>query len=52
MEGPAQTANYMIAGYAVIFCIILTYIANLWLRWRKLRREQQRLEELLGDKKD
>ena len=47
MEGPAQTLNYMIAGYAAIFAIILAYCTSLWLRWRKLRREQQHLEEML-----
>jgi hypothetical protein len=47
MEGPAQTLNYMIAGYAVIFSLMAAYAASLWIRWRKLKREQQELQDLL-----
>ena len=46
MEGPAQTLNYMIAGYVVIFGIITGYIASLVLRWRKLNREHENLQDL------
>ena len=49
MDGPAQTLNYMIAGYTVIFGISLAYVASLVLRWRKLQREQQSLSEILDE---
>jgi hypothetical protein len=49
MDGPAQTLNYMIAGYAVIFGISLAYVASLVIRWRRLQREQQSLSEILEE---
>jgi cytochrome bd-type quinol oxidase subunit 2 len=42
-----DTLNYMIAGYAVIFIILAGYVASLWLRFRKRRREIALLEEAL-----
>ena len=44
MEGPADTLNYMIAGYAVIFGVMFIYIASLVIRWRNLRQDEQLLE--------
>ena len=44
MDAPANTLNYMIAGYAVIFSIILLYLGSLWLRWRRTRQELELLE--------
>ncbi len=46
MNGPAQTLNYMIAGYTVIFGVMIAYIASLIIRWQRLRREQSYLEDL------
>ncbi len=46
MEGPADTLSYMIAGYAVIFGIMLVYLASLVIRWRNLRQDEELLEEL------
>ncbi len=46
MEGPAQTLNYMIAGYAVIFGVMGGYVISLIVRWQRLRKEQAYLEEL------
>lgn len=52
MDGPADTLNYMIAGYAVIFTLILGYAASLWLRWKRLRREEREFEEMVGSGTD
>ena len=49
MDGPANTLTYMIAGYAVILGTLLTYILNLFLRWRKLKSEESNLKELLEE---
>jgi len=40
----------MIAGYSVIFGIMAVYITSLILRWRNLKRELQRLEEMREEK--
>ncbi len=45
-EGPAQTTNYMIFGYAVIFGVLLIYIISLYLRQRNLERDLELMEEL------
>ncbi len=49
MNEPAQTLNYMIAGYAMIFSIMLGYAASIWVRWKRLRREERELEEITGE---
>jgi len=46
MEGTANTLNYMIAGYAVIFGITLIYLGSLAIRWRNLRQEEDILNQL------
>jgi hypothetical protein len=46
MEGPANTVNYMIAGYVVIFGSVLSYLASLVLRHRSLRHDQALLKDL------
>jgi hypothetical protein len=45
-QGPAQTTNYMIAGYTVIFGVILFYVLSLYLRNRNLKRDLDTLQEL------
>jgi TRAP-type C4-dicarboxylate transport system permease small subunit len=45
-DQPAQTLNYMIAGYAVIFSFMLIYLASLIVRWRNARQDLQTLEDL------
>jgi len=47
-EAPADTTLYMIAGYAVIFGVMLIYIASIYLRNRNLSQDKALLEEL-GD---
>lgn len=49
MDGPANTMVYMIAGYAVIFTVLLVYLISMFVRWRNLRQEEEILREI--DKK-
>ena len=44
--GPADTLNYMIAGYAVILGTIGLYIVNITLRFRSLRQDEALLDEI------
>jgi hypothetical protein len=46
MEAPADTLGYMIAGYVVIFTVMLAYLASLVIRRRNLRADEAALEEL------
>ncbi len=46
MEGPADTLTYMIAGFAVIFGIMLIYLVSLISRWNNLRKDADLLKEL------
>jgi CcmD family protein len=43
---PADTVNYMIAGYTVIFGVILVYLVSLALRQRNYKRDEEMLEDL------
>lgn len=45
-EGPAQTTNYMIMGYAVIFGLMLIYVLSLYIRQRNLKQDLELMEEL------
>jgi len=49
-QGPANTVNYMIAGYAVIFSVILIYLVSLVIRNRNLKQDLEVLEDV--DQKD
>jgi CcmD family protein len=46
LQAPAQTSNYMIAGYAVIFSVMLLYVISLIVRRRNLEQDVQVLETL------
>jgi hypothetical protein len=46
MEGPANTLNFMLAGYGVIFGVMIIYLASLVIRWRNLRQDEQILEQV------
>jgi hypothetical protein len=48
-EGPAETTGFMIAGYAVIFGVMLLYVISLYIRRRNLIRDLEVLEELSDD---
>ncbi len=45
-QAPAETTNYMIAGYAVIFSIMLLYVISIFVRRRNLRRDLEILTEV------
>lgn len=45
-EGPAQTMNYFIAGYVVIFGVMAIYLASLIMRQRNLKQDLETLKEL------
>lgn len=45
MEEPANTLNYMLAGYGVIFGAILFYVISLVLRYHHLRHEEKIFKE-------
>jgi len=45
-EAPADTLNYMIAGYAVILGTMGLYIVNIIARFRNLRQDEALLDEI------
>ena len=51
MQGPANTLNYMIAGYAVFFIVLIAYLVSLVVRWRNLRQDAALLEQLEDEQK-
>lgn len=44
--GPADTLNYMIGGYAVIFLVMVIYVGSLIQRFRRLQRDEELLKDL------
>ncbi len=50
-QAPAETTNYMVAGYAVIFSVMLIYIASIFIRRRNLSRDLKTLDELEASEK-
>ena len=49
-DAPANTTAYMIAGYTVIFGLMLIYLVSLIVRRRNLQQDSEMLESL--EKKD
>ena len=45
-EGPANTTSYMIAGYTIIFGVMLLYLICLLVRQRNLNKDLEVLEEI------
>ena len=45
-EGPADTTSYMIAGYAIIFGVMLIYLISLLVRQRNLQKDLDVLKEI------
>jgi len=45
-QAPAETTRYMIAGYTVIFSIMLLYIISIFIRRRSLKRDLQILDDM------
>lgn len=48
---PANTDNYMIAGYVVSFVIMGIYLLSLYIRTRNLKRDLETYEEMNAEKK-
>jgi hypothetical protein len=48
-EGPANTTSFMIAGYTVIFGIMLIYLISLLVRQRNLQKDLEVLEEIQAE---
>ncbi|MEW6092735.1 MAG: CcmD family protein [Chloroflexota bacterium] len=38
--------KYMLAGYIVILLVLAAYLASLFVRWKKLKRELKTLQEI------
>jgi hypothetical protein len=45
-EGPANTVNYMIAGYTVFFTVMILYLTSLLVRYRNLKQDLDVLQEV------
>jgi hypothetical protein len=45
-QGPAETTDYMIMGYAVLFIVLGIYLASLYVRNRNLTRDADLLLEI------
>lgn len=45
-DAPANTTAYMIAGYTVIFGLMLLYLVSLIVRRRNLQKDAEMLEAL------
>jgi hypothetical protein len=45
-QGPADTVNYMIMGFSVIFGAMVLYIVSLVVRVQSLRKDQAVLDEI------
>ena len=50
-QAPAETTRYMVAGYTVIFTIMLLYILSMVVRSRKLERDLELLKEMEEEQK-
>ncbi len=50
-QAPAETTNYMIAGYSVIFSIMLLYVISIFIRRRNLNRDLETLSQLVSPEK-
>jgi CcmD family protein len=42
----AVSIKYMLAGYAAIFIVLTVYLVSLFVRWQRLKRDLQSLEDL------
>ena len=46
LETPPDTSQYMIAGYAIAFGVMIIYVASLFIRFRNLNRDISMLEDM------
>ena len=51
LQAPPDTSAYMIAGFTVIFGVMLLYLASLAVRRRNLQADYEMLKELEEQKK-
>lgn len=49
-QGPAETTNFMVLGFAVIFGTMLLHLVSLNSRRRNMQRDLDLLEEIEKDK--
>jgi len=42
----AISIKYMVAGYAVIFIVLVTYLVSIIVRWQSLKRDLHTYENL------
>ena len=47
----ADTLSYMLAGYGVIFGVVVAYLVSLVVRWKSLQQDEQMLEQLDDEKR-
>jgi hypothetical protein len=45
-QGPAETTIYMVAGYSVIFGVMLLYLVSLVVRSHRMAQDLAALEEM------
>jgi hypothetical protein len=45
MDAPAQTVNYMLAGYIIIFGTLIGYVISLIIRTQKKKQELRMLKK-------
>jgi len=50
LETPPDTSQYMVAGYAIAFGVMLVYVVSMFVRSRNLQRDMSMLEEMDKDK--
>jgi hypothetical protein len=50
-DAPADTTSYMIAGYTIIFGVMLIYLFSLLIRQRNLQKDMEVLEEIQAEDK-
>ena len=46
LETPPDTSQYMVAGYAIAFGVMLIYVVSLVIRFRNLNRDMSMLEDM------
>ena len=52
-QAPAETTGYMVAGFSVIFGVMLAYILSIAVRYRNLKQDYETLRILeAGDGDD
>ncbi|MBL7161499.1 MAG: hypothetical protein ISS57_02760 [Anaerolineales bacterium] len=45
-QAPPDTTGYMIAGYAVLFGVMLVYLVSFFMRFKNLKADLEVLQEI------